>query len=874
MLNPTILKLSSQGFFCIAFYKPYTKKDGEYKKAQTFSRTDRRDGIPAVGDFKSSCIPPEKWQELFQLKNWKKVDRIAIVAGGNGVLAFDFDIKHFPADTEDFNRAWQIWKKFKFHLEVSNIPFYLERSKSGGEHVILLCDHDVENFQPTGDICPVFSTEFIECFAKKCGNALPQSITIAPSEGYKQLSEVSLLNLPRINFEQRECVMSFFTSYQQEHKEKQVKNVVSPVKKKKDPKEFKHYLTQKEIWDHIRRDHNLVQELESLGYVRRGNRISKPNKSNTDIQLYENDTKFKCFSTSDQFYCGTNDIRDVIDVLRYKYGDNHIKELYNKILEQHAPHQITNDFLSAQNYDEVLKAIHKSSADRIVMNVYESPDKSQTVLQVKTTSGDLRYFDLHEFLGQKLEGTGATFFESGEYRTASGSFSPLKIRVLDEKLMAPRKLLLETSCWIDGRFYSNSSDECYIRNELTETSEASFEEWKTNVFDVAVKSSGTSLGMLMGFAAPLIDILHQSFGVNLVGDSNIGKTMALRISKGMFRDTDRLESWRGTVSAIEMQKLYCANSVLCLDEMYHADEGALGSIMQLCGVTERKRCSWDGTKLNMAKSNEAPVLILSSSEIPFLQAAKKYQMQVTKGQLNRFLDFNVTKNDFLRSEELTSLFHAIKKTKGVAIVKLCEFLQEINISTLQEQFKDYTQKYKERLSKMPFAKQRVLTHLIFLDFVADFVSEKLNIDGRQMFENVKILFDRFLCDSQEVLEDGDAIELSDIKEKIRDMLRSGKNVCSNDPNNHHRVGDDTCFFSEYEARCAITTFYCFKERLINVLSRDLNLSKKKVQNILARLNLFSSKRKYKYLVSLNSHYKVYEIINQDLLDPDQTEIID
>ena len=888
LINTTILELSSQGFFCICFYKKFVDDSGKISKDQTFSHSENKNGVPSATEFKSRCIPPEKWRELFELPYWKRVDRVAVVAGRNGVLAFDFDIKHFAFDPEKpeeydeekYNKAWQIWNNFKSHLEINNIPYYLEKSRSGGEHVILLCNPDVENFQPVGDICPFFGKPFIECFARKRPStrpesegkeSMPQSITIAPSEGYKRLSEVSLLNLQRINSDQRELALSFFASYQKKDKEKQTKNIVKPAKTKKEPKEFKHNLTSEEIYEYIRRDHDLITELEGLGYTCdcKTNRVSRPGKpeSETDIDILDGGRKIKCYANTDVLYNNGKPC-DVIDVLRIRYGDDKIKELYVNILKQYSPHQMTPKVLNANTDDQLISEIRTSSKDRIVMNVYESPDKSETIIEAKTINGATRFFDLKEFLGIRLEYTGAAYFESTEYRTPGGSFSPLKNKILDEKLSAPRKLLLETSGWIDGRFYYKSSDECYIRNELFENSEASFEDWKTKVFDVGINSPGTALGLLMGFAAPFADILHQSFGVNLVGDSNIGKTMSLRIAKGMFKDPDQLESWRGTISAIEIQKLYSANGVLCLDEMYHADENALGSIMQLCGVTERKRCSWDGSKLNMAKSNEAPVLILSTSEIPFLQAAKRCEMQVTKGQLNRFLDLNVTKSDFPPSKDLTEMFHAIKKTQGVAIAQLCECLRGVDVNTLQDEFKKFSEKYNARLSGMSFATQRSLTHLMFLDFVAEFVTSKLKLEGSKMFESAKVLFERFLNDSQEVLEDGSALELNAVKEKLTQMLGSGKYVCRNDTN--YRANDDTCFFTDdREGQNAIV---CYTPKLISILTRDLNLSSKQVRSLLRSLDILGQRNKI-LIQPLDCRLHVYSIQNLDKLDHDTMVII-
>lgn len=848
ILETSILQLSSQGFFCNVFRKGYLP-DG---RPIPFFEKHKTIVLPAYLDTRDVGIKTEQWEKIFKLVIWERVDKVAIWSGINGVLAFDFDVKHFAEggkyeNKEKYDKAWKIWKEFKEYLEKNNIQYYCETSKSKGEHLIVLCELDVENLQPKDDICPGLGVRFIECFAFKKtkdnqGNYIYKSghlITIAPSDGYIQQSKVYLTDLQRISASEHASLMSYFDKYQEEEKRKKEQQKKEQQKQKKLEKQeeaiYRHNLTLEEIREYIRHDYDVIYLLEMQGHVRYGDRMSIPGKSDRDIFIMPGGQKIWCHATAHYLYNNGKPC-DALDILSFNGAD--IKKLYSDTIKKYAPYQMTSTIENAETIEELYQAINETCKERIALNIYQSKDRLRSVIEVKTRDGEIMFFNNEDFLGHRLEQTAFSHFAS-KYLTNGGSFSPLKRRILNEIEQLTPKVLLETSSWQDGRFYSNSSEECRIEHQLIQLikdDNVSFQQWKTQVFDVAVKSNGTALAILMGFAAPFVDLLHQSFGINFVGDSNIGKTMALRIAKGMFVNPTSLESWRGTPSALELQKVFCANSVLCLDEMLHADENALASIMQLCGVTERKRCSWDGTKLNMAQSNDAPLLILSSSEVPFLQMAKRFHLQVTKGQLNRFLDFNVTKDDFLSKQELTQLYASIKKTYGVAIKTLCDKLEFINADLMISEFTEFSNTFTEQLKSMPSASQRVLSHLIFLKFIAKQVGSLLNIDAQAMMSKAEVLFDRCLESNAELFADGDAIEIEAVKEKLILMIGSGKYSCRNESG--YTAKDETCFYSDYS-----DNIFCYTPILVSILKRDLNLSDKKIWSIFKTLDIFGVRRK-------------------------------
>lgn len=853
-LETTILELSSQGFSCVPLIKG---TDGI-----AFFDKDRRKGIPTTEDYRKECTPPEKFKKLFKIHDkthdWDKVDKIAIVAGNNGnqnILALDWDFKHFKLkedapqdyDKELDEQVWKIYNDYTAFLDDNQIPYYAESTPSGGRHIIFRLNLDTENNYPSaGNLCPIPNKaggKFLECFANNSNGKQHHMITIAPSQGYNQLSQFSLPNIQCIDAHQRSLALAFFDPYQEKEKKrladekkrldeerKKLKNT-NNGKKTKEP--YKHNLTFTEIHDLIRIDYGDAAYLaECRGYPRKGNRLLRDN-SDPDIAIIDGGRKIFCHSPTDLLYNNGKPC-DSVDILVLLHGRTR-SELYKEAVSRYAPHQLTPQILNAESDEEIFQAINESSKDRLVLNIYQSADKSRAVIEAITRDGETMFFNKHDFLGQRLETTGFSYFSS-KYITSGGSFSPLKTRILNEIEQLKPKILLETSSWKDGKFYSNSSEECYITHQLIEDSNVSFSEWKTQVFDVAVKGNGTALAMLIGFAAPFVDILHQPFGINFIGDSNIGKTMALRIAKSMYIYPPKsLDTWRGTTSALEVQKVSCANSVLCIDEMLNADENALSSIMQLCGVTERKRCSWDGTKLNIAMSNEAPLLILSSSEIPFLQLAKRFNIQVTKGQLNRFLDLNVTQDDFPPKHELSQLYNRTKKIYGIPIKTLCEKLEYINTDLMISEFTEFSNTFTEQLKSMSSASQRVFSHFIFLEFVAKLVGSLLNIDTKEMLSKSKELFARCLDDNIELFADGDALEIESIKEKLVLMIASSRYLCRSDSDG--KPHDDTCFYSNYKQ-----DILCYPAKLIEILKRDLNISNKKIWSIFKSIGLFGERR--------------------------------
>lgn len=904
ILNTTILELSSQGFFVTVFKKPFTDRNGVEVPNLPFLPADKTKNpynLPTLGDSKRRVLSNQEWETVFKHPYADQIDRIAVVAGGNGVLAFDFDIKafnHKDDDTtdqrlqknDDKREALNIWKRFKFELDVEKIPYYLEESKSGGEHIIVLCKEDVENIQPDRDICPLFDRPFIECFASKKGYTLPQSITIAPSVGYTQLSEISLLDLAkmgdygRITAEQRASIMGFFNRYQKDVEPiQQVDNSIPSKKNEKEPTEkYVHKLTLPEIYDIIRINNNLISELESLGFTRRGNRMSRPGKSETDIEIIDNGKKIFCYAASDRLHNNGNPC-DILDIYRIYHGDQRVRDEIKETVKRYAPSQATPKLLKAETATDIIQEIQETSRERVILNIYKSKSENdKKVLEVRTMDG-VKFFTTSAFSNRNIDETGMNYFSS-KYMNSHGSFSILKKIIKNEMESINPKLYFEHPDWYNEYFHYNSNGEYYVEYGLFDEPTSSFDEWKTNVFDVASKYRATSLGILMAFAAPFVSILHQSFGINLVGDSNIGKTMTLRIAKGMYTNMKILDDWDFSYAAMERKKFSLANGIMCLDEMTEAGEIGLSSIMKLCGVSGRARCEVNKGKISVADSLVVPTLILSSSEISFQERAKRFKIEATKGMFNRFMDFEVEVDDFPTRDEFYSLFDRVQKTQGAPIARLCEVLSHIKESELREKFSKYKKSKEEDLKKMPISIQRVFDHLLFLEFVSKFILEHLGIDGELLYKNAASLFERFLDISKDILNSRDVINIIAIKEKIYSMMQSLKYSCPNKEN--FRPSDEVCFYVETEKNYTteknsdtetlynpsdIENVYCFKDKLTDILIKELNISKQKCFELLKELEIFSDDRVNRKIYPLDRYFKVYEMKNLDSLDPDKTK---
>jgi hypothetical protein len=103
--------------------------------------------------------------------------------------------------------------------------------------------------------------------------------------------------------------------------------------------------------------------------------------------------------------------------------------------------------------------------------------------------------------------------------------------------------------------------------------------WQTTIAARCVGNSRLLLVVSAGFAAALLDLLHEeSGGIHLRGASSEGKTTALLIAATVWGEPGRLERWRTTANALEGVALAHNDNLLCLDELKELDPREAGGV--------------------------------------------------------------------------------------------------------------------------------------------------------------------------------------------------------------------------------------------------------------------------------------------------------
>jgi hypothetical protein len=125
-------------------------------------------------------------------------------------------------------------------------------------------------------------------------------------------------------------------------------------------------------------------------------------------------------------------------------------------------------------------------------------------------------------------------------------------------------------------------------------------EWQEHVARYAVRNSRIALMTSAAFAGPLLDITgDQSGGVHLVGNSQTGKTTALRCGASAWGKADSdgvLESWRTTSNGMEGVAAQRCDGFIPLDEMGQANARDVGeTVYGLANERGKVRAARDGS---------------------------------------------------------------------------------------------------------------------------------------------------------------------------------------------------------------------------------------------------------------------------------------
>lgn len=125
-------------------------------------------------------------------------------------------------------------------------------------------------------------------------------------------------------------------------------------------------------------------------------------------------------------------------------------------------------------------------------------------------------------------------------------------------------------------------------------------EWKSRIGAHVVTNSRLAVAVGMALAGPLLDVLGtDSGGIHLFGQSQSGKTTALRVAASVYGRGDRgkgVGSWRATENGLELLGSHASDTVLVLDELAQLDAKAAASASYLLAHGSGKgRMTRDGT---------------------------------------------------------------------------------------------------------------------------------------------------------------------------------------------------------------------------------------------------------------------------------------
>jgi putative DNA primase/helicase len=113
------------------------------------------------------------------------------------------------------------------------------------------------------------------------------------------------------------------------------------------------------------------------------------------------------------------------------------------------------------------------------------------------------------------------------------------------------------------------------------------EQWKENIARYCVGNPLLTFSVSMAFAAPLLNLLEiENGGFNLMGESSIGKSTALKVATSVFGRPEKghaIQQWNATVNAMEGIANSYNDMLLPLDEIGQATGNEVGNTIYMLG---------------------------------------------------------------------------------------------------------------------------------------------------------------------------------------------------------------------------------------------------------------------------------------------------
>lgn len=166
----------------------------------------------------------------------------------------------------------------------------------------------------------------------------------------------------------------------------------------------------------------------------------------------------------------------------------------------------------------------------------------------------------------------------------------------------------------------------------------SLDGWKSTVCAMAKGNSRLMLSICLALTGPVLTPLggEDNFGVNLVGQSSIGKTIALQTASSVWGGRDFIRTWNATGNGVQAAAELHNDTFLALDEMGEADPNSIGkTIFAMGNGVGRTRATQTGQQQSLQRW---VLTYLSTSEQSLPVVMARANQRVLAGQEVRLID--------------------------------------------------------------------------------------------------------------------------------------------------------------------------------------------------------------------------------------------
>lgn len=198
---------------------------------------------------------------------------------------------------------------------------------------------------------------------------------------------------------------------------------------------------------------------------------------------------------------------------------------------------------------------------------------------------------------------------------------------------------------LPDRSFCSPGDEPVIYQSPMSNSHAfhtlgSLDTWQHEIGQYCAGNSRLVLAVSAAFAAPLLHLAGlDGGGINIVGQSQTGKTTALRVAGSVWGGGGNkgfIETWRATSNGLEGVAAMHNDVLLCLDEMGQVDSWEVGAVAYMLANGEGKiRARRDGSAKPSAQWR---LLFLSSGETGLADKMLERGLTPKAGQEVRLAD--------------------------------------------------------------------------------------------------------------------------------------------------------------------------------------------------------------------------------------------